>query len=121
MSFDKNLAKKIQEESIIALEKIAKKYGVTIKSNGGTLGDNDFSMKMKVELVNVTKQYSPWIYTALNLPEDVIGKTFVNRGVNFTITELNTRSPKFPVIAVDENGKGFKFTTDSIKTLLKLK
>ena len=119
MSFDKNLAKKIQEEAQIALEKVAKKYGVTIKSNGGTLGENDFSMKMKVELVNVAKKYSPWVFTSLNLPEDITGKTFINRGEKFTITELNTRSPKYPVIAENESGKGYKFTVTAVKTLMK--
>ena len=120
MSFDKNLAKKIAEESQIALENIAKKYGVTIKNNGGTLGENDFTMKMKVEVVNAVKKYDPYVYQMFNLPQDIIGKTFTNRGVNFTITELNTKAPKFPVNAVDENGKGFKFTAESIRSVLKI-
>lgn len=119
--FDNNLAKKIQEESVIALEKIAKKYGVTIKNNGGILGENDFTMKMKVEVVGVTKKYDPYIYDIFGLPKDIIGKTFVNRGINFTITELNSRAPKFPVIAIGNDGKSYKFTTDAIKKLLKIK
>ena len=119
--FDRNLAKKIQEEASLALEKVAKKYGVTIKNNGGTLGENDFIMKMKIEVVGTVKKYDPYIYRALGLPENIIGKTFVNRGSKFTITELNTRAPKFPVIAKDETGKGYKFTTTAVKTLLKIK
>ena len=119
--FDNTLAKKIQEEAVVALEKVAKKYGVTIKNNGGTLGENDFTMKMKVEVVGVAKKYDPYVFDMFGLPKDIIGKTFVNRGMNFTITEINTRAPKFPVIAKDGNGKGYKFTTDAIKRLLKIK
>jgi hypothetical protein len=119
--FDRDLAKKIQADAVVALEKVAKKYGVNISYNGGTLGTNDFILKLKVEVANAVKTYDPWVYKAFNLPEDIIGKTFVNRGTKYTITELNTKAPKFPVNVVDENGKGFKFPVDAVRTLLKLK
>lgn len=47
MSFDKNLAKKIQEESVLALEKIVKKYGVKISPHGGSLDTKNFT---KIEI-----------------------------------------------------------------------
>ena len=119
MSFNRTLAKKVQEESEKALAEIAKKYGVTIKGAGGSLGSNDFTMKMKVELVGVKKTYDPYVYTALGLPENVIGKTFVSRGEKYEITEISTRSPKYPVIARNSKGKGFKFTVDSVNRLIK--
>lgn len=121
MSFDKNLAKKIQEESVLALEKIAKKYGVKISPHGGSLDTNNFIMKLKIEMLGTVKKYDTWVYQSLNLPEDIIGKKFTNKGINFTITEINVRSPKFPIIAEDITGKRYKFTVDSVKILLKLK
>ncbi len=122
MSFDKNLAKKIQDESVKALEKIAKKYGVTIKSNGGTLGSNDFGMKLKVELEGVSKNFDSWIFESLGLPKDIIGKKFMSNGKEFTITDLAPNRPKFPVIAMSTtDGRSYKFTIDSIKRTLKIK
>jgi hypothetical protein len=50
----------------------------------------------------------------LGLPSDLIGKEFTSNGTKFTVTELSSRRPKFPVSAKSENGKDYKFTVASI-------
>lgn len=121
MIFDKTLAKTIQTESIKALDAISKKYGVTIVSNGGTLGTNEFVMKLKIEKTGVAKNYPDVVFNSLGLPNDIIGKSFTIRNLVYTITELAPNRPKYPVIAKNPDGKSFKFTVDAIKNHLKIK
>ena len=119
MAFDSKLAKQVQADAQKALEAIAKKYGVSIQSNGGSLGMNDFAMKFKVEVVGVAKKYDKYIFSILGLPEDIIGKIFVSHGKTHEITELAPNRPKYPVITKASDGKGYKFTVDDIKLILK--
>ena len=121
MAFDSKLAKQVQADAQKALETIAKKYGITIKSNGGTLGMNDFAMKFKVELVGVTKKYDKYIFSILGLPEDIIGRSFIANGKSYEIIELAPNRPKYPVIAKTADGKQYKFTVDTVKFALKIK
>lgn len=121
MVFDRILAKTIETETIKALDKISKKYGVTIRPNGGTLGYNDFVMKLKIEKVGIEKTYSDVVFNLLGLPKDIIGKSFTVRNSVYTITELAPNRPKYPVIARNSDGKSFKFTIEAIKNYLKIK
>lgn len=117
---DKTIAKNIQAECELALQKVAEKYGVTISGHGGTISENEFIMKLKVEQANVKKQYSETTFSILGLPTDIIGRTFVSNGLTHTITEISKRAPKYPIITQASNGKSYKFTVDSIKKSLKL-
>jgi hypothetical protein len=42
------------------------------------------------------------------------GKSFRVRGVNYTITGLNTRAKKYPIKAVRGNGQQYKFPVDML-------
>ena len=121
MVFDRILAKTIETETIKALDAISKKYGVTILPNGGTLGTNEFVMKLKIEKTGVAKNYPDILFNSLGLPNNVIGKSFTVRNSLYTITELAPNRPKYPVIARNSDGKSFKFTIEAIKNYLKIK
>jgi hypothetical protein len=50
-------------------------------------------------------------------PED-LGRTFDSRGNRFTITGLKLASAIFPILAVNQSGKGYKFPADDVKRFL---
>ena len=53
------------------------------------------------------------------LSPDDLGKTFKTwRGEEYTITGLNTRRRKYPISAVDKNGKSWKFPAEQVKDAL---
>jgi hypothetical protein len=53
------------------------------------------------------------------LPQNLIGQNFLLEGQNFIITRIETRNPKYPIIALcKENNKYYKFSVQRIKELL---
>jgi len=55
----------------------------------------------------------------LGLPSNVIGMTFLLRGVKYQVTELKMRNRKYPIIAKNiRTNKSYKFTPTSVKSYL---
>ncbi len=48
-----------------------------------------------------------------DLPENLIGKSFKNKGRTFTIVGIAPRSRKFPVLVERDDGREFKFKTSA--------
>lgn len=50
------------------------------------------------------------------LPSDTLGRQFTSNGMSFQVTRVDTKKPKFPVIAKSlSDGKSYKFTVPSTK------
>lgn len=127
-NFTRQEAVKLAEEMREAVKPVLAKHGLTLGGGHTTYG-TDVRVRLdvvKVELENgvnvATPEAANWKQMAryYGLPEDGLGKTFRNGGHTFTVTGLNTRRGRYPVLATREDGKQFKFPTETVAALLKV-
>lgn len=111
-----------------ALVEVAKKYGVTIDTGNGRY--NGDAMTLKLEITNksatgetqdkyaVAFKQRAYIY---GLAATDLGRSFVSRvsGKTFVIAGLNSRAKEYPIIAIGQNGKRYKFDIADVKAGLK--
>lgn len=116
----------IQKEMADALQGIAAKYGVSIKTHGGTigLGGLDLVAKFRVEVTNpeakadAQKREFEQYCMLFNLTPEQFGATFVNRGITYKISGLAMNKRKFPIRGTSTvDGKELLFTTDVVRLL----
>ena len=108
-----------------ALDRIKEKYNLASLSVGATRY-NAFSFTTKVEgkidheLERSFKNHEAEYFAQSNgLPPNIINHKFKSGGISFTIIKVETRNPKYPIIAYcQENKKNYKFTVEAIKKLL---
>lgn len=112
----------VRQEIKIALDAVAKKLGIESLSLGNiTFLANSFHGKLEARLVK--REQDPDFIAKMRrsiliygLPSDTIGRQFVNLGQTFQVDRIDTKKPKFPIIAHDINTKrGYKFTVDQVK------
>jgi len=108
-----------------ALATIGTEHNITIKTTGGTsYTTNSFRMKIEGATINEDgvsdKQVENFekYATLLGLTPADLGKTFTYKKSTYTITGLKASNPTYPVQAVNQNGKQYKFPADAVKRLL---
>ena len=125
MSFINPVVRKsISEELLLAANEIAAKHGLTVKLAGGTYDEATTTIKVEFCFPDLAKEknerqsklYAPM----LGLPEDVTGRTYINRGRTFTVTGLNPNKPKNAVELKDDRGKEYQCSVAHIKVALRL-
>lgn len=121
-TFTKSNVKQIASEIEDAVQEIAKKYNINMKSAGGSFSGIDCTLKLKLRIMGevAEKKYANDA-KLLGLPADIIGKTFNLRASTYTIKRVDLNKIKYPVIAENQNGKSFKFGVEDIKQLMNLK
>lgn len=115
----------LRKEIQLSLDGIKSRYGLSQLSLG-TIRFNlsSFSAKVSGRVQNpITENYEQneaiFFATRHGLPHDFIGSEFLLEGSVFTITQLVTSRPKYPITAYcKEDGRTFKFTAQRIKELL---
>ena len=118
-SFDRDNFKKVADEIEKAVQPVAKKYGIILESGGGTIKDVDGVFKLRVNTEGSTETAYREQAKSYGLPEDGIGKTFIDSGGRAcTITGLDPYS-KYPVIAL-RDGKTIQFKTYVVREKLGL-
>lgn len=112
-----------------ALNEVAKKHGLaSITVNpGGSFTETTFDLKIQARTIAQSVdpnfiQHQKSIAAMYNLPENTVGRRFTSNGQHFEVVKIDTKKPKFPIIAnlVVENKittKGYKFTVPRIKQL----
>jgi hypothetical protein len=113
-SFDRNNWKTVAAEIEKAVQPVAKKYGITVESYGGTISDINGIFKLQVNIEGSLEKAYRERAKSWGLPEDGIGKTLIYCGRTYTITGLEPYK-KFPVITVRDDGKTIQFKTDVVK------
>lgn len=104
-----------------ALAKVAEEHGVTLQTGKGKYGDTFGSFELKIGLPDadgkvVTKEGEDFRYNASVFgfqPDDLFAE-FTVRGEKYTITGMNARASKMPILAKRADGKGFKFSAPSV-------
>jgi hypothetical protein len=55
----------------------------------------------------------------MGFTQNIVGMKFISTTAGeVTITEIKTKSPKYKIIGVTKDGRGFKFTIDQVKRYL---
>lgn len=124
-SITKDMLKQIREDINKALEPVGEKYGVKLTAGNASYTENNFTLKLEGAAVKEDGTVAAKDAEAFKrhahlygLSPDDLGRKFTSQGKEFTITGLNTKSGKYPIIGRDSNGKGYKFGADMVKFFL---
>lgn len=123
--FTKPELKNFREDFSSAVKELEKKYGVSIELGSITYTANDFHAKMEVKknVVEGNISYDQAEFEKycmiFGLTKDFYGKKFSMNGKTFTVSGINTKAHKMPVLATCDDGKTYKFASDTVKKLVK--
>jgi phage pi2 protein 07 len=117
----------IRSEIQSELDRLKNKFGLTQLSLG-TITFNEFSFTAKISATLPEQRIFAETYTAEEakyfalqngFPEDILQKKFISNGKHHSIIRIETRNPKYPVIAYcEEDGRKYKFSIQQIKEFL---
>jgi hypothetical protein len=125
---DKAKAKEIQNDIIAALSEVAKKHGVKIAPNGGTLvNSGELSLKFRITLAageqanesaKLEWNKNCWMF---NLKPDDYMKVISINGEKVQLVGFQPRRRKFPILARKlSSNKEFLYPVASIEFALKM-
>lgn len=115
----------IHEEILEAVQAIALRRNLEITNGGGTFDGASAVLKLKVALKDESGvALTPERRDLDMLGEvygiaDAAGKSFTQAGRTYTVTGLNTKATKNPVVCTRDDGKQFRYTLQGIQTLLR--
>ena len=112
---------KVQDKIKLAIAKIEKEERVSISFSSCRYNSAYYTTSMKVSTTVVTetvKDAYVAICKRLGFTQNVIGMEFNGKNGVYKITEIKTKNRKYPVIAIDPNGKSWKYTVVQIKFYL---
>jgi len=121
---DRATAMAVSAELNESADRIFAKYGLKRKPSGSRYGES-FSLSLRAVKLDVdsdsgvnladpsVKQYERYA-SSYGLPPDGIGKRFGFNGRTYTVAGLSASSPKFPVLAIRDDGKTFKFAARTV-------
>lgn len=98
-------AQLLSDEMELALQGIAKKYGVKITSANGSFDSTKFTSKFSVVVLDAdggdahAKDEWNMCCRSFNLKDNLIGKKFTSGGDKFVIVKLKPRGRRTPVVA----------------------
>ena len=113
--FNRANIKGLRNEIDEALDRVAKKYGITISAGNCTFSGNEANFKLKLNTIGeggtvITRESQNWDFyknrtqcTHLN-----VGDKITIQGNPYTLTGYNTRARKAPIQFKDSRGNGYK-------------
>lgn len=124
--FDRSACEVLRKEMDFAIQNIANKFGISIRTGNGKFTDTTFTLKIEMACVSENGEVSSKEAEEFKMlanswgmkPED-LHKTIIIHGTSYQITGSNCRSYRFPITAKNiQNGKGFKLPLASVKAAL---
>jgi len=112
-----------RQEAEKALQELAKKYDVNIKAGNIKYDNNSFNLDLKMTKKDIggktfeQVEFEKHCFMYGFKPEDY-RKQFTMNGETFTVTGFKLRATKMPIVAVRQDGRGFKFGEETVKRLL---
>lgn len=106
-----------------ALQELTKKYDVNIKAGNIKYDSNSFNLDLQMTKKDIggktfeQVEFEKYCRLYGFKPEDY-KKQFNMNGKTFTLTGFKPRATKMPVIAISQDGKGYKFGEETVKRLL---
>lgn len=122
---DRQQAKQMGEEIKSALRTIAEKHNMTLEYRGGTFSDTDYKPRATFTGKGAdgkSREEKEWelYYKMLGLEKEWLGEVVtLSNGKDVIITGLDMKKTKFPVMAEDDNGGGWKLTPEQIQLKLR--
>jgi len=101
-----------------AVQSVAIKYGLEIKSRGCTYSDRETTFRLRATVIGGAADNYLEHASRYGLPADGLGRKFVSNGHVYTITGLKPYV-KFPVLSTREDGKSYGHRADHVVSLLK--
>lgn len=116
--FDRAICQQLAADVKTALEAVAKKHGLTVKSAGGRFNPTEFTEKLKWTVGDkaaVAKQAkADWDSSCgiLGLKPTHFSKEVECRGQVWRVCGLNPRRRRYPVLAENANGQFLQLSVD---------
>lgn len=115
------LLKVLRPEIEAALAEIGIKHGVSLRCANAKYSSLDFTFQLKGEVIDAgggkSKAEAEWEKDSriFGLESISFGDTFSSNGKQFSITGLDFNKRKYPILAKDASGGGYKFSVEAIK------
>ena len=113
--FNRANIKGLRNEIDEALDRVAKKYGITISAGNCTFSGNEANFKLKLNTIGeggtvITRESQNWDFykSRTNCGHLNIGDTIQLQGNSYTLTGYNTRARKAPIQFKDNGGNNYK-------------
>jgi hypothetical protein len=124
MQFNKTNLQAIRRDIDNALADVETKHGITLRLGNMSYSELSFTAKIEGECIGESgetkaeKDFKLGAHLVGLKPED-FGKTFESNGEKFTITGLNLRASRFPIMGkCQRTGKNYKFPEKSVAAKL---
>lgn len=119
-AIDRAALRTISEEINEAIQAIAKRHGLEMKTAGGSYGGTSGVVKVEVTIPGRGKEVVEFERYGAQFgvqPSD-LGRTILVQGQPFELAGLNTKAPKFPFLAKGADGRTYKLGADTVKRAL---
>jgi hypothetical protein len=103
----------------IALEDVAKRYGLTVQVGGGSYDELSFRPKVEFKVADADRAEFERFAKLVGLEPSDFGATFSSNGNTFTVAGINLRASRFPVNVRRADGKMFKMPEATVAKRLK--
>jgi hypothetical protein len=113
-SFNKENWKTVAADIEKAVQSVAKKYGITLESAGGAINDINGVFKLRVNVEGSIEEAYRKNWKFHQLPEDGLGKTFVDRGRTYTIKGFDPYKT-YQVLTVRDDGVTICYKSFAVK------
>lgn len=117
------LLKELRMDLDVALSAIAKKHGL-LHLSAGNMRFDDMTVNIKVEgmayptfkvpVENDNDDESTFNFTPSAPLHTYIGREFMINGTKFTVRDVKTNRPKYPIVGVNTNGVRYKFSKEQM-------
>ncbi len=121
-----NKINRIQDKIKSLIKKIEKEEEVKISFGTCRYNNSEYKTTMKVNTtakdkstVKAVGNVNTNLSKSYGFDSNIIGKSWMNRGIKHTIVEFKTRNRKYPVISENILGKRYKHTIGQVKLHLK--
>jgi len=113
--FNRTNIKGLRNEIDEALDRVAKRYGITISAGNCTFSGNEANFKLKLNTIGeggtvITQESQNWDFykSRTNCGHLNIGDKITIQGSTYTLSGYNTRARKAPIQFKDSRGNGYK-------------
>jgi len=111
--FSKNVFKTMRTNIQFDLDKIADKYGISLRLGNISYQNYSFTSKIEGKILkgsaNIEKEEFAKLASEYGFKPEDYGATFRSGGKVHTIYAIKTRNRKYPILTKCSDGKGYKF------------
>jgi len=121
MEITREVLRDLRYEINDAIEDIGKRFDINLVVGSANYTPHDFTFKLKGTVNDIgdgrPAAAAEWdkYRGRFQLHDVEFGSTFSLRGIQYTISGIKPRSPKFPILATDLAGKVYKFKVSALR------